>query len=69
MVTTAHDKQNMEKMLLHFELALGLFVAARGPNRPPFGPVETPGDPNVVPASPMTSILQQSVFAFANVAI
>ena len=34
------------------DLVLGLFVAATGPNRPPFNPVEISDDPNGVPASP-----------------
>ena len=33
------------------DLVLGHLVAARGPNRPLFGPVEIPDNPNVVPAS------------------
>ena len=47
------DRLSMPTVTL--DLELGLFVAAWGPNRPLFGPVEIPDDPNVVPASPISA--------------
>ena len=47
------DRLSMPTVTL--DLELGLFVAAWGPNRPLFGPVEIPDDPNVDLASPISA--------------